>query len=114
MLALVAGVVVVVHNVLHVSLLEPDIQNKQRPEPEELNGDLECKVEKIVNSEIRHSTKKVKGGNKRIKTLFCLVKWKGYPEDECTWEPGHHLTLAEEKVEEFHQNNPEAPTLQTA
>ena len=62
-------------------------------------------MEKIVNSEIRQSTKMVNGRNKRIKMLFYLVKWKGYPEDECTWEPGHHLTSAEEKVEEFHQNN---------
>ena len=109
-----------IHNVFHVSLLEPYIPNElegraqTRPEPEEINGDLEYEVEKIVNSEIRQSTKKVDRQNKQIKTLFYLVKWKGYPEDKCTWEPGHHLTLAEEKVEKFHQNNPEAPTLQTA
>ena len=106
-----------IHNVFHVSLLEPYIQNKlegrtqTRPDPEEINGDLEYEVEKIVNSEIRSSTKKVNGRNKRVKTQFYLVKWKGYPEDECTWEPGHHLTSAEEKVEEFHQRNPQAPTL---
>ena len=106
-----------IHNVFHVSLLEPYVQNElegraqTRPEPEEINGDLEYEVEKIVNSEIRSSTKKVSGRSKRVKTQFYLVKWKGYPEDECTWEPGHHLTSAEEKVEEFHQNHPQAPTL---
>ena len=106
-----------IHNVFHVSLLEPNIQNElegqaqTRPEPEEIKGDLEYEVEKIVNSEIRNSIKKVNGQNKGIKTQFYLVKWKGYPEDECTWEPGHHLTSAEEKLEEFHQNNPHAPTL---
>ena len=106
-----------IHNVFHVSLLEPYAQNEiegraqTRPEPEEINGDLEYEVEKIVRSEIRNSTKKVNGRNKRVKTQFYLVKWKGYPEDECTWEPGHHLTSAEEKVEEFHQSHPQAPTL---
>ena len=88
-----------------MSLLEPYIQNKlegwaqTRPEPEEINSDLEYEVEKIVNSKIRISTKKVNGRNKRTKTQFYLVKWKGYPEDECTWEPGHHLASAGEKVE---------------
>ena len=82
-----------------------------RPVPEEINGDLEYEVERIVNREIRNSTKKINGRNKRVKIQFYLVKWKGYPEDECTWEPGHHLASAEEEVEEFHQNNPQAPTL---
>ena len=47
-----------IHNVFHVSLLEPYVQNElegraqTRPEPEEINGDLEYEVEKIVNSEI--------------------------------------------------------------
>ena len=106
-----------IHDVFHVSLLEPYIRRElegrvqTRPEPEEINGDLEYEVEGIINSEIRNSTKKINGRNKRVKTQFYLVKWKGYPEDECTWEPGHHLTSAEEKVEEFHQNNPQAPTL---
>ena len=51
-----------IHNVFHVSLLEPYVQNElegraqTRPEPEDLNGDLEYKVERIVNSEIRNST----------------------------------------------------------
>ena len=75
-----------------------------------MNGDLEYEVERIVNSKIRSSTKKINGGNKRVKSKFYLVKWKGYLEDEFTWEPGHHLTSAEEKVEEFYQNNPQAPT----
>ena len=65
-----------IHNVFHVSLLKPYIQNKLKeraqtqPEPEEINGDLEYEVERIDNSEIRDSTKKVNGRNKRFKTQF--------------------------------------------
>ena len=61
-----------IHNVFHVSLLKPYVQNElkgraqTRPEPEEINGDLENEVEEIVNSEIRNSPRKVNGRNKRV------------------------------------------------
>ena len=51
-----------------------------RNAPEE---DCEYTVERILDSA------------KRGKTLWYKVLWKGYPEDEATWEPAvnlHHLT----------------------
>ena len=48
-----------IHNVFHVSLLEPHHQNQMplrkqiRPEPEEIEGEKEYEVEKIISSEIR-------------------------------------------------------------
>ena len=36
-----------------------------------------------------------------------LVKWKGYFDDECTWEPPEHLVNAEDKMLEFTVSHPE-------
>jgi hypothetical protein len=106
-----------IHNVFHASLLEPYRSNPidgrvvPRPEPEEIEGEMEYEVEKILQGEIRTTRRKVKGRYKAFRTMFYLVKWKGYPEDECTWEPGTNLRSADEEVEEFHRNNPDAPKL---
>ena len=81
-------------------------------EPEEIEGETEYKVEKIISSEIRITRRRVKGKNKVTKKLFYLVKWKGYPEDECTWEPGEHLTHADDEIETFHRQNSNAPTIE--
>jgi deoxyuridine 5'-triphosphate nucleotidohydrolase len=106
-----------IHDVFHVSLLEPYRANslagrpQERPEPEEIEGQSEWEVETILQSEIRKTSRKVKGRNKTFRSLFYLVKWKGYPNDECTWEPGAHLEDALEEVDKFHQDNPTQPKL---
>jgi hypothetical protein len=106
-----------IHDVFHVSLLEPYRPNtltgrqQVRPEPEEIEGGLEYEVERILQSEIRVTTRRAGNRNRRVRTLFYLVKWKGYPDDECTWEPGVHLGAASEEVERFHHDNPQAPKL---
>ena len=41
--------------------------------------------------------------------LKYLVKWKGYPQEESTWEPESHLTKARKAVAEFHAKHPSAP-----
>ena len=105
------------HNVFHVSLLEPYRANNiegralSRPEPEEIEGEMEYEVETILQSEIRTTKRKVKGRYKSYRTLYYLVKWKGYLDDECSWEPGTNLGSAEKEVEEFHRNNPQAEKL---
>ena len=106
-----------IHNVFHASLLEPYRANSiegrtiSRPEPEEIEGEMEYEVEAILQSEIRNTKRKVKGRHKTYRTLYYLVKWKGYPEDECSWEPGTNLGQAEKEVEEIHKNNPQAEKL---
>src|SRR5437660_723929 len=68
-------------------------------------------VERIIRSEVRETWKRVRGRARITKKLYYLVKWVGYPDDECTWEPGEHLTHAFEYIEDFHRENPEAPKL---
>jgi len=79
-----------IHPVFHVSLLEPyhasNRPNLKQPpgDPEDIEGDLEWEVEKIIKSEIISDTRKVRGSNKAMKEVW-FVKWKGCAEDENTW-----------------------------
>jgi len=64
-----------IHPVFHVSLLEPykvsDRPNREQPprEPEDVAGDLEWEVERMVKSEIISYTRKVRRVNKEFKEL---------------------------------------------
>jgi len=104
-----------IHSVFHVSLLEPykvsDRPHREQPprEPEDVEGDLEWEVERIVKSEIITYTRKVRSVNKEFKELRYFVKWGGCSEDENTWELPEGLENAREEVENFHRENPEMP-----
>jgi len=104
-----------IHPVFHVSILEPyrtsNRPNHEQPtrDPEEIEGDLEWEVERIVKSEIISYTRKVRGRNKPMKELLYCVKWKGCAEDENTWEPPEGMGNAQEEVERFDRENPEMP-----
>ena len=99
----------------HVSLLEP-YRGSNRPnreqlprDPEDIKGDLEWEVQRIVKSEIISYTRNVRGRNKPMKELRYFVKWKGWAEDEDTWEPPEGMKNEQEEVERFHKENPEMP-----
>jgi hypothetical protein len=104
-----------IHPVFHVSLLEPyrrsERENREQPprDPEEIDGDLEWEVERIVKSEIISYTRRVRGRNRQMRELRYFVKWAGCSEDENTWEPPESLEHAQEMVERFHRENPEMP-----
>ena len=101
--------------VFHISLLEPyrssNRPNREQPpsHPEEIEGDLEWEVERIIKSEIISYRQKVRGRNKTMKELRYFVKWKGCAEDENTWEPPEGMQNAQEEVDRFHRENPEMP-----
>jgi len=106
-----------IHPVFHVSLLEP-YRTSLRPAreqppmtPEDIDGDLEWEVERIIKSEIISYQRRVRGSTRTFEELRYFVKWKGCSEDENTWEPPEHLEHAKELVEEFHRENPDMPKL---
>ena len=97
-----------IHPVFHVSKLRAvksstaeefpgrsDI-GASRPPPELIreNGEEEWEVERIVKQ------RTVKRGKNKKQHEY-LVKWKGYPEWEMTWEPLRHLAGAKQLLEEF-------------
>jgi transposase InsO family protein len=92
-----------IHNVFHVSLLEPYLENtfegrvQAPPPPEEVDGVEEFQVKEIVDSKVS-----------RRKLLY-LVEWEGYGPNDRTWEPVEHLTHAEEAVTAYHLRYPQRP-----
>ena len=101
-----------IHNVFHVSLLEPYRTSEHRapPDPSKVlreADDIEQSEEYDVE-EVMSSVKRGKGNNKRI---LYLVRWLDYPErKDWTEEPFDNFSEGGlEKLREFHQKNPDAP-----
>src|SRR6266446_7529345 len=80
-----------IHNVFHASLLNPYHEttthgpNFTHPPPDLIKGEEEFEVERIVAHQ--------KFG--RSKCLQYLIKWKGYPESDNTWEPADQVHAPE-------------------
>ena len=73
-----------IHPVFHVNLLTRHEQShlverppQSRPDPELVDEVPEYEVEEILDSRVRGRRKEVQ----------FLLKWKGYPLDEASWEP---------------------------
>ena len=90
-----------IHDVFHASLLTPYRETSQhganytRPPPDLIEGEEEFEVEAIVNH--RHH-----GKNRRLQYL---VKWKGYPDADNSWEPADQI-FAPELITRYHQRRP--------
>src|SRR5712672_2738952 len=90
-----------IHDVFHASLLTPYRDtashgpNFTRPPPDLVQGNKEFEVETIINHRFFG----------RRKTLQYLIKWKGYPSSDNTWEPVDNVH-APEIVKQYHQRRP--------
>lgn len=92
-----------VHDVFHVSLLKPFIINEKfgervEPKPDAIEyteDDVPVyEVERILDKRTRRLKNKTK--------VQYLVKWKGWPDYESTWEPYENLQhTAEEAIRDF-------------
>jgi hypothetical protein len=67
-------------------------KNTGKEEMEEDNDLIEYEVKEIVDFRPRKNNVKYK------------VVWKGFHEDESTWEPAENLTNSRELIEEFHRS----------
>src|SRR5712671_5473086 len=90
-----------IHNMFHASLLTPYREtashspNFTRPPPDLMQGNEEFEVETIINHRFFG----------RRKALQYLIKWKGYPSSDNTWEPVDNVH-APEIVKQYHQRRP--------
>ncbi|QRW23856.1 Retrotransposable element Tf2 protein [Rhizoctonia solani] len=95
-----------IHPVFHINLLtkfHPDPHGRNPPQPAPIiteEGEEEYKVEKILDSKWK--------GQGKTKKLWYLVKWKGYDEGSNLWEPIDNVGNAQEVLEEFHKEHPNA------
>ena len=69
----------------------------ERPPPDIVGDVQEFEVEEITGARLRG------------RGLQFLVKWKGYPVEESTWEPERNLANAEDAKRRFYAQNSGAP-----
>ena len=80
-----------IHPVFHASLLLPYKETEQhgpnfiRPPPDVIEGEEHYEVEAIRDHRYQG----------RKQQLQFLLKWKGYPEADNTWEPQNHVHASE-------------------
>ena len=63
------------------------------PEPEVVSGELEYEVETILDKHIIRNK------------LQYLIKWKGYPDYESSWELLDNLSNCSKLITEYKRNN---------
>jgi len=97
-----------IHNVFHVSLLEPYRTSEHRalPDPSKVLRE----ADDIEQSE-EYDVEEVMSYRKQGRRVLYLVKWLDYPErKDWTEEPFDNFSVGGlEKLREFHLRNPDAP-----
>ncbi len=103
-----------IHDVFHVSLLEQDTTRKGRVDETtsrlefENDGDgEEYEVEAIHDSAVY--AKESDSGH-HLPGLYYLVSWKGYPEEENTWDPASAVLHLHKIISTFYRDHLEKPT----
>ncbi len=98
-----------IHDMFHTSLLNPYHEtnahgpNFTRPPPDLIEGEEEFEVERIVS----HRT------FGRSKHLQYLIKWKGYPESDNSWEPADQVH-APDLIKSYHSAAKDQSAIQSA
>ena len=97
-----------VHPTINVSQLKPYHRNQEfpnrrdsRPPPLQVfdNSDEEHEVQEILGHRLRRRG--------RTARREFLIKWKGYPTYDATWEPESHLSTANDILTAYKQQKPD-------
>lgn len=84
-----------IHDTFHVNLLKPFVSDTFDRDPEPApaihlaENNTEWEVEKILSDKLKRGKR------------YYLVKWKGYPDHENTWEPEKHLSNAQDLLQDY-------------
>jgi len=97
-----------IHNVFHVSLLEPYRTSEHRTPPDP--SKVLREADNIEQSE-EYDVEKVMSSRKSGRRILYLIKWLDYPErKDWTEEPYDNFSEGgRERLREFHQRNPDTP-----
>ena len=103
-----------IHDFFHVSILEQNTTRKGWVDKEARqmefntsdNESGEYEVEAIRNSAVY--ARESESGH--LPDLYYLVSWKGYPEEENTWEPASAVQHLRKLISSFHKDHPDKPT----
>ncbi len=93
-----------IHPVIHTNLLTPYKEtvlhrpNYTQPAPDLIDGEEEYEVEEVQQVHRQGRGRK----------LHYLVKWKGFPTSDSTWEPVEHLKHTPELLADFYRQYPNA------
>ena len=97
-----------------MSLLEQDTTRKERVDEKTTQLEFEAgdgDGEEFEVEGIRDSAVYVGESEGQLLGLYYLVSWKGYPEEENTWEPASAVQHLRKLISTFHRGNPEKPTV---
>ena len=86
------------HPVFHVSLLKPYTEPSTYPGRPPI---LPSPPSIIVENEEEYEVERILNHRNRRNRKEYLVKWKGYPEYDASWEPESHLSHAPKSVKEY-------------
>ena len=101
-----------IYDVFHMLLLKKDTTRKERVHEENVEeldaGDDrgEDEVEAIRDSVVY--ARESESGH--LPGLYYLVFWKGYPEEENTWEPASAVQHLRKLISSFHEDHLDKPT----
>ena len=99
-----------IHDVFHVSLLEQDTTKKEwddnAVELDTGDNSREYKVEAIWDSVVY--ARELELGY--LPGFYYLVSWKGYPEEENTWELASAVQHLRKLISSFHKDHSDKPT----